>query len=132
MCRSLSPASLDAYNRRGTAYSITGLSSLGGASNLFQWDVSSASSILTNSGGISFSFDNGEGLNIYSNLGGFNVINQLTTTFSGLDGVITSSSLNPVAAPEPVPGPLPLLGAAAAFGWSRRMRRRLKVGTEAN
>ena len=26
---------------------------------------------------------------------------------------------------EPVPGPLPLLGAGAAFGWSRRLRRRL-------
>lgn len=25
----------------------------------------------------------------------------------------------------PVPGPLPILGAAAAFGWSRRLRRRL-------
>jgi hypothetical protein len=27
---------------------------------------------------------------------------------------------------EPVPGPLPLLGVGAAFGWSRRMRRKLK------
>jgi hypothetical protein len=24
-----------------------------------------------------------------------------------------------------VPGPLPLLGAGAAFGWSRRLRRRI-------
>ena len=28
-------------------------------------------------------------------------------------------------APAPVPGPLPLLGAGAALGWSRRLRRRL-------
>lgn len=28
---------------------------------------------------------------------------------------------------EPVPGPLPLAGAAAAFGWSRRLRKRVKV-----
>jgi hypothetical protein len=27
----------------------------------------------------------------------------------------------------PVPGPLPVLGASAAFGWSRRLRRRLAV-----
>jgi hypothetical protein len=30
-------------------------------------------------------------------------------------------------ATTPVPGPLPLFGAAAAFGWSRRLRRRLAV-----
>ncbi len=30
---------------------------------------------------------------------------------------------------ESVPGPLPLLGAGAAFGYSRRLRRRLKAGT---
>jgi hypothetical protein len=28
---------------------------------------------------------------------------------------------------EAVPGPLPLVGAAAAFGWSRRLRKRVKV-----
>ena len=27
--------------------------------------------------------------------------------------------------PSPVPGPLPLLGAGAAFGWSRRLRKRI-------
>jgi hypothetical protein len=30
------------------------------------------------------------------------------------------------ASPASVPGPLPLFGAGAAFGWSRRMRRRIK------
>jgi hypothetical protein len=30
-------------------------------------------------------------------------------------------------APNPVPGPLPLLGAGAAFSWSRRLRRRLRA-----
>jgi len=28
---------------------------------------------------------------------------------------------------NPVPGPLPLMGAGAAFGWSRRLRRRIQV-----
>jgi hypothetical protein len=32
---------------------------------------------------------------------------------------------------DPVPGPLPLLGAGAAFGWSRRLRRRSRTGAEA-
>ncbi len=32
---------------------------------------------------------------------------------------------------NPVPGPLPLLGAAAAFRSSRRLRRRVKPGTQA-
>ena len=27
---------------------------------------------------------------------------------------------------DPVPGPLPLMGAGAAFGWSRRLRRRIQ------
>lgn len=32
-----------------------------------------------------------------------------------------------IQASADVPGPLPLLGGAAAFGWSRRLRQRLKV-----
>jgi hypothetical protein len=30
------------------------------------------------------------------------------------------------APPAPVPGPLPVLGAVAALGWSRNLRRRIK------
>lgn len=33
---------------------------------------------------------------------------------------------------DAVPGPLPVLGAAAAFGWSRRMRRRIKLSAARN
>ncbi|MFN7738781.1 MAG: hypothetical protein ACK5RA_00775 [Cyanobacteriota bacterium] len=34
----------------------------------------------------------------------------------------------PASSPTaPVPGPLPHFGAAAAFGWSRQLRRRLKT-----
>ena len=42
-----------------------------------------------------------------------------STTISNFNG--------PTAAPGPadVPGPLPLLGIAAAFGWSRRLRKRM-------
>lgn len=33
---------------------------------------------------------------------------------------------------DSVPGPLPLLGAAAAFGWSRRLRRRIRPSVSQN
>ena len=33
------------------------------------------------------------------------------------------------ASPASVPGPLPLFGAGAAFGWSRRLRRKIKATT---
>jgi len=36
-----------------------------------------------------------------------------------------TQKLNPFVPPETVPGPLPLLGAGAAFGFSRRLRSRL-------
>jgi len=49
-------------------------------------------------------------------------------TATGLVGtwtiVGTSESINVFIGP-PVPGPLPLLGAGAAFGWSRRLRKRI-------
>jgi hypothetical protein len=57
---------------------------------------------------------------------GFNPVNQTYGGgFIGADGSITSSSLAPYSPPPTgVPGPLPLLGAAAAFQASRRLRRR--------
>ncbi len=43
-----------------------------------------------------------------------------------IDG--TSESINLfVGPPAEVPGPMPLLGAGAAFGWSRRLRRRISA-----
>ena len=38
----------------------------------------------------------------------------------------TTYSITPGPASE-VPGPLPILGAGAAFGFSRRLRHRIKV-----
>ena len=37
----------------------------------------------------------------------------------------TGGEIRGFFAPSPVPGPLPLLGAGAALGWSRRLRQRL-------
>jgi hypothetical protein len=43
-----------------------------------------------------------------------------------IDGTPAASAIVHYAiASAPVPGPLPLFGAAAAFGWSRRLRRRI-------
>jgi hypothetical protein len=50
-----------------------------------------------------------------------NVVNEFVTAGTVIVGTTASA---PVAAP----GPLPLFGAAAAFGWSRRLRRRLVGG----
>jgi uncharacterized repeat protein (TIGR03803 family) len=41
-------------------------------------------------------------------------------------GTIYEFNLGNDPAPA-VPGPLPLLGAGAAFGWSRQLRRRVKL-----
>ena len=37
----------------------------------------------------------------------------------------TSESINVYIGPTPTPSPLPLFGAGAAFGWSRRLRKRI-------
>ena len=47
--------------------------------------------------------------------------------FALLSGV-SLTDITPPPAPAAAPGPLPLLGLAAAFGASRQMRRRIKLG----
>jgi len=51
----------------------------------------------------------------------------LTNGANRVSAVINGRPFNPTALRSvPVPGPLPLLGGAVAFGWSRRLRRRLR------
>ena len=52
-------------------------------------------------------------------------IAKLTTSTQAGTGTGVISNFVFEAEYETVPGPLPLLGAAAAFGWSRRLRKRL-------
>lgn len=60
-----------------------------------------------------------------------------TTLSSGLDGVLSSTqavdfglvSFTHSSRLPAVPGPLPLLGAAAALGYSRKLRKRIKGST---
>ncbi len=48
-----------------------------------------------------------------------------SSTEALLSGLVVRAFSQGPPATESVPGPLPLLGAAAAFGWSRRLRSRL-------
>jgi hypothetical protein len=57
---------------------------------------------------------------------GFTTTTGLLGTWQLTDTPGPSGQINLVLGPPAaVPGPLPLLGAAAAFGWSRRLRRRI-------
>ena len=120
------------YTRSNTAdagtYTIAGLVSALLGDNTFRWDGSNASPLIVDFGGISFKFAaTSNELNIFyhDRTGGYAAAEKFISTFSGNDGSITSSTL----APQAVPSPLPVLGAGAAFGWSRRLRRRLKTGS---
>lgn len=49
-----------------------------------------------------------------------------TTPVGSVYGFGTIFEFDPGADSAPAPGPLPLMGAGAAFGWSRRLRRRIQ------
>ena len=127
-------------------YSITGMSTYAGATNTFKWNGASASPIITNFDGISFGVGLAsitgfaEQVNLYRRGAGVGSVTMIgygpavdiDTTFAGYesagnDGIINSSSLSPLSSPASVPGPLPILGLAAAFGFSRKLRKRIKL-----
>ena len=112
------------FKAGGTAFTITGLAV---SPNRFQWSGTTSSSILTDANrAIAFRAGSGT-VYLYQTTPGFNPIAiSQAFGFPGSVGRITSSSLAPYSPPSTaVPGPLPLLGAAAAFQASRRLRRRL-------
>ena len=76
--------------------------------------LTDGSDSLTQSGSASFSVLAGDlfGFRQWSSLSTFG---RASTTISLFNGPVAAS----------VPGPLPLLGAGAAFGWSRQLRRRI-------
>ena len=49
---------------------------------------------------------------------------NISNGYIGNDQVLYYAEATPLAAPAP--GPLPLFGAAAAFGFSRKLRKRIK------
>jgi hypothetical protein len=67
-------------------------------------------------------------LDINFNLGPFSA-SDIFTVRENLSPELTSFTLTsavPAKSPSAVPGPLPLFGAAGAFAWSRRLRRRVR------
>jgi hypothetical protein len=110
-------------NLLGTTYDILGLSTFGGAVNKFSWDGTSLSKINSDLNGISFETSGGFDVKIhYSQPLGFGPVTAMKYSNTTVPTFISSSSLQPQ---QPVPGPLPLFGAAAAYSWSRRLRRRI-------
>lgn len=72
--------------------------------------------------------DSGNYLNIWGNSPGnysFYVYSTSSNSYYGFDGPAA------VSATAHVPGPLPVLGAAAAFGFSRQLRKRVKRSANA-
>jgi hypothetical protein len=65
---------------------------------------------------------------------GFNTPGQLGSwTLTGTSETITLCVANPgTPCGTPVPGPLPLLGASVAFGWTRQLRRRISQAGSRN
>ena len=104
-----------------------------GASNLIQISDPYNSTIpfWTNSDGFSFSTTESpiSSWNIYSSVASGFAVADLYDTDSVSDpaGSGTIIVAGPPAPPAPtsVPGPLPIFGACAAFGFSRRLRRRV-------
>jgi hypothetical protein len=50
-----------------------------------------------------------------------------TAQFNSVPGTLTKQYAQATLTVSPAPGPLPLFGAAAAFGFSRKLRKRIKL-----
>ena len=76
--------------------------------------------------------DGGEGIVQFSSqfIAAANLPIQVTSIDADSYGLfqIDQLTVEEIAAPAAVPGPLPLIGAATAFGMSRRLRSRIKMG----
>ena len=83
--------------------------------------------------GVNIFYSKGDQDLYLGNQGGY-FAGLFASDFFNVDFNATSSNsllFTPVGGPPPasVPGPLPLFGAGAAFGWSRRLRRKIKATT---
>ena len=65
------------------------------------------------------------GLSYSNSIGGNQIF--IRDTWNVVEGATIDNLSNYIT--QAVPGPLPLAAVAAAFGWSRRLRRRVKAGT---
>jgi MYXO-CTERM domain-containing protein len=108
-------------------HAITGLSGAGGSNQDFEW---TGSTFYADSSGIGYAYSTYE-FNIYHAgppYGSIDLWGRFSAGNLDNTGAVSSSSGSSVSSSSSsVPGPLPLFGAAAAFGWSRRLRHRLNV-----
>lgn len=112
------------------SWTVTGLntSSNQNSINFISWDGSQNSPILSIINGIEFDVAQANPIQNAT----WRWWSGGTTTFepvlqTNYNGDITFGQLSPANPTNPVPGPLPLMGAAAAFGWSRKLRRRIST-----
>jgi hypothetical protein len=90
--------------------------------------ASGSSVYVATTGGLSVSTNGGTSYTNYTTTDGLGndfvrgVYASGNTIYAATDGGVSLAQL-------PVPGPLPVMGAGAAFGWSRRLRRRLRRNT---
>jgi len=113
----------------GTAFDGGGTS----ASLISTYIVGDGDGFVPDGFGISSGFISGDPIFSSSTFAGQTLASLGFTFSSGLLGSWTLNGtgdtiqafLGPASPPSAVPGPLPLLGAGAAFGWSRRLRKRI-------
>jgi uncharacterized repeat protein (TIGR03803 family) len=108
----------------GLFYGTTYSGGFNDRGSIFEFDPSGTGSIILNASFPLFPFTEGVSPNgelIQASTGRF----YGTAALGGDTGVGTIYEFDPTPA-TPVPGPLPLMGAAAAFSWSRRLRRRIQ------
>ena len=69
--------------------------------------------------------------NFYTTTNGFVPLNTFrnNATYSNNSSSFPTLDISFGATSTPVPGPLPLLGVGAAFGWSRRLRKRIHASS---
>ncbi|MCX5967066.1 MAG: hypothetical protein NTV57_05370 [Cyanobacteria bacterium] len=79
-------------------------------------------------GGLSVSTNGGTSYTNYTTADGLGN-NFVRGVYASGNTIYTATYGGVSLAQLPVPGPIPVMGAGAAFGWSRRLRRRLRHNT---
>lgn len=118
-----------------TSTQANGLGTGGLGSNLVRGLAVSGGTIYagTNGGGLSVSTNGGSSWTTYTTADGLgaNFLQKMYISDNTLYVATSNGGLSVAALQNstPVPGPLPVLGAASAFGYSRRLRRRLRASS---
>ncbi|MCT0208732.1 DUF1194 domain-containing protein [Synechococcus sp. CS-1332] len=118
---------------QGNREACSGTSNIGECSRIRR-DQAVASKIIINGLGVGNSASNFLTDNVVTPLNGDTRAGfvQKAANFGAFEAAITTKLIREVGPPGPgptdsVPGPLPVLGAAAAFGFSRKLRRRINT-----